>query len=396
MQSSPAPARRGPDTRGEVGRPKSSHLPPARPAVPGNLWLAQALNHMTAQAARWVQGGLEYSSPSQPLQAQTLVGSLRKSEGWACVQGPKRGLKERTPTYPAGHLQTGAGTLPVSSGPDLPDHSALPCANLPQTHIIPKALWAHRGAPTCQVARSGSSSPPLPCRRDCPSSYLDDKLTKSPPSSSRTLQKRTPFTKGTAVSSSRVKVVWNLNFFFFIKKAMSEFPESEAPKAEKGGEARNPQDSFPYTTPPPQNIRAGSRPDGGEGGRAGGDLSPDGPGLSDQSSSRAGWLHRLGAGVRSGSERPGASPACKQWGMAQKAGAGVAGGARAAALAGSIPHRGLRGALAALRGAAGGPVRPRAAGGPAPAPLAAGGGALAAHTPPHLGALRPAQVSPGD
>lgn len=40
-------------------------------------------------------------------------------------------------------------------------------------------------------------------------------------------------------------------------------------------------------------------------------------------------------------------------------------------------------------------MRPRAAGGPAPAPLAPGGGALAAHTPPHLGARRPSQVSLG-
>lgn len=55
----------------------------------------------------------------------------------------------------------------------------------------------------------------------CTSSLLD-KLTKSPPSSSRTLQKRTPFTKGTAVSSSRVKMVWNLNFFFLLRKAMSD------------------------------------------------------------------------------------------------------------------------------------------------------------------------------
>lgn len=90
----PSPSQKRTDTQRGLGKPKSSHLPPVRPAVPGNLWLAQALNHMTAQAASWVQGGLEYSSPSQPLQAQTLVGSLSKSEVWACVQGPKRGLKE--------------------------------------------------------------------------------------------------------------------------------------------------------------------------------------------------------------------------------------------------------------------------------------------------------------
>lgn len=63
------------------------------------------------------------------------------------------------------------------------------------------------------------------------------------------MQKRTPFTKGTAVNSSRVKVVWNLNFFFFIKKAMSEFPESEAPKAKKGGEPEIPR--IPFPTPHP-------------------------------------------------------------------------------------------------------------------------------------------------
>lgn len=92
------------------------------------------------------------------------------------------------------------------------------------------------------------------------------------------------------------------------------------------GGARNPQDSFPYTTPPPQNTRGGSRPDGGGGGGAGGDRSPEDLDPSGQSSSRAGWLHRRGAGARKGSERPGASPACKQKGMAQEAGAGAVGG----------------------------------------------------------------------
>lgn len=37
MQSSPAPARRGQLLRGGLGRPKSSHFPPSRPRVPGNL-----------------------------------------------------------------------------------------------------------------------------------------------------------------------------------------------------------------------------------------------------------------------------------------------------------------------------------------------------------------------
>ena len=71
-----------------------------------------------------------------------------------------------------------------------------------------------------------------------------------------------------------------------------------------------------------------------------GDLSPEGPGLNYQSSSQAGWLHPRGAGAWRGSEWPGASPACKHWGMAQESREGVAGGARAAVLVDSIPSRG--------------------------------------------------------
>lgn len=40
-----------------------------------------------------------------------------------------------------------------------------------------------------------------------------------------------------------------MNFFFFIKKAMSEFPESEAPKAKKGGKPEIPR--IPFPTPHP-------------------------------------------------------------------------------------------------------------------------------------------------
>lgn len=45
-------------------------------------------------------------------------------------------------------------------------------------------------------------------------------MAKSPPSNNRILQKSTPLTNGTAVSSSNVKLIWNLNFFFFIKNAI--------------------------------------------------------------------------------------------------------------------------------------------------------------------------------
>lgn len=84
--------------------------------------------------------------------------------------------------------------------------------------------------------------------------------------------------------------------------------------------------------------------------------------LSDQSSSRAGWLHPRGDRARRGSKCPGASPACKQPSMVQEVRTGVAGGAQAAALAGSIPSRDPRGVHAARPSAAGRPVRLRATG----------------------------------
>lgn len=48
------------------------------------------------------------------------------------------------------------------------------------------------------------------------SSYRDDSSAK-PPSSSRTLQKRTPFTNGTDDSSSKSKSTRNLNLFFLLR-----------------------------------------------------------------------------------------------------------------------------------------------------------------------------------
>lgn len=50
--------------------------------------------------------------------------------------------------------------------------------------------------------------------------YLDDEMSRSPPFSNLILQKSIPLTNGTAVNSSSVKWVWNLNFFFFDKNAM--------------------------------------------------------------------------------------------------------------------------------------------------------------------------------
>lgn len=50
--------------------------------------------------------------------------------------------------------------------------------------------------------------------------YLEEVATKSP-SSRRILQNRTPLTNGTALSSSSVSCVWNLNFFFLAKNAIA-------------------------------------------------------------------------------------------------------------------------------------------------------------------------------
>ena len=56
--------------------------------MPGNLWLARALNHMTARAASWVQDALEHSSPSQPFEPKprwALHTSLQNGPTVGCV-----------------------------------------------------------------------------------------------------------------------------------------------------------------------------------------------------------------------------------------------------------------------------------------------------------------------
>lgn len=52
------------------------------------------------------------------------------------------------------------------------------------------------------------------------SPYLVEISLKFPPSSRRTLAKRTAFTNGTAANSSKHNPTWNLYFFFFIMNAM--------------------------------------------------------------------------------------------------------------------------------------------------------------------------------
>lgn len=75
-----------------------------------------------------------------------------------------------------------------------------------------------------QSAGSGSSQrfdwEPVRNQSGSGRTHLEEEMLKSPPSTSRTLQNRTPLTNGTAASSSRTKWTWNLNFFFLIRKAM--------------------------------------------------------------------------------------------------------------------------------------------------------------------------------
>lgn len=56
-------------------------------------------------------------------------------------------------------------------------------------------------------------------------------------------------------------MVWNLNFFFFIKKAMSEFPESEDPKAKKKKKSRGNQKSPGFFSLPPHPLLKTPEPD---------------------------------------------------------------------------------------------------------------------------------------
>lgn len=115
MQSSPASASGGQSLKRGLGNPKSSHLPqsnpgsawdrafPARGREPENLWLAQALNRMTATraslVARWPRTPLLNASKVQ-LSFSSLHTSLQNGRLEECMQNPNRFL--------AVHLQTSA------------------------------------------------------------------------------------------------------------------------------------------------------------------------------------------------------------------------------------------------------------------------------------------------
>lgn len=99
-------------------------------------------------------------------------------------------------------------------------------------HSDPKGNESVAMSPVSSWASNGTQRPNVPqlistceleaaesvCLRDCIRSkhpHREDSSEK-PPSSSLTLQKRTPLTKGTDESSSSSKSTLNLNFFFFI------------------------------------------------------------------------------------------------------------------------------------------------------------------------------------
>ena len=109
-------------------------------------------------------------SPSQPFKAKlrwALPASLQNGPTVGCVCARPRAGAERTdiPTHQVS-IWSPVGGCPapcqLPSGPDLPDHSVLPCANLPQTRIISRTPLGPRGHfHTCQVARFSSSNPAL-------------------------------------------------------------------------------------------------------------------------------------------------------------------------------------------------------------------------------------------
>lgn len=154
MQSSPASARRGQSLRGSwAGQNPATSLQPDGECLGTCGWLTQALNHDSPSGelgSRWPGTSFPISAPQGTNPSEPFVQVCRMG----LPEGPKRRHR-----YLAGHLQTGAGIQPASSGPDLPDRSALPCANLPQTHIILRTLGPKGRLYTRLMARSCSSTP---------------------------------------------------------------------------------------------------------------------------------------------------------------------------------------------------------------------------------------------
>lgn len=181
MQSSPAPARRGRSLGGGwAGQNPAPTLQPdtecpgagpsrasgsAREPVAGKG--SKSYDSLSGQLGARCPGIL---SPSQPFKAKlrwALPASLQNGPTVGCMCARPRAGAQRTDTppptrYPSGHLQVGAPHPASPSGPDLPDHSVLPCANLPQTRIISRTPVGPKGHfHTCQVARFSSSNPAL-------------------------------------------------------------------------------------------------------------------------------------------------------------------------------------------------------------------------------------------
>lgn len=127
MQSSPAPASRGQSVTQRGAGQAKTWPPPSRqtrsawgrafpePRVPGNLWLwlAGALNHMTALVSSGVLRGPAHASPSQPLKAQTPLGALCKLCRRHLQQVAGRGA-ENTDLQVSGRSPADGGRHPAS------------------------------------------------------------------------------------------------------------------------------------------------------------------------------------------------------------------------------------------------------------------------------------------
>lgn len=162
-------------TQRGLGRPKSSHHPPARPGVPG---AGPSQEPGSAREPVAGPGSKSYDSPSgqlgarrpgtllpfSALRGQTPLGSSYKSAEWAycglCAR-PHEGAETTDPQVSGWSPADGCPApfqLPQAS--DLSDHSVLPlCKPAPDSHNLQDSLDPKRHFHTRQVTRSGSLSP---------------------------------------------------------------------------------------------------------------------------------------------------------------------------------------------------------------------------------------------
>lgn len=117
-----------------------------------------------------------------------------------------------------------------------------------------RSPWERGGGDSAAGAACwGAGSPAAAWPASPGGTYREDSPLKLPPSSSRTLQKRMPLTKGTEESSSSSSSTRNLNFFFFIMmKAMGRGLPGGRPHARSAPRGSSPPRPPPRSAPMPR------------------------------------------------------------------------------------------------------------------------------------------------